>query len=70
MENMYSIELTGKQLCLLMNCIDERMNSNLIITTHTGKSKNSENRTLRALHRYLKNIKSPEKSKRKDDGTL
>jgi len=57
----YMIELTGKQLVLLMNCIDERINSNGMISSHTGKSKSSENRTLRSLQRYMKNIKNPKK---------
>lgn len=61
MDDMYTIELTGKQLCLLMNCIDERINSNGIISQQTGRSKANENRTLRALQRYMKNIKKEQK---------
>lgn len=61
MEITYTVELTGKQICLLMNCIDERINSNGIITQHTGKSKGPENRSLRSLQRYLKHIKDIEK---------
>lgn len=57
METTYTIELTGKQIRLLMNCIDERVNSNGIISQHTGKNKSYENRSLRSLQRYLKNIK-------------
>ena len=58
MENTYTIELTGKQICLLMNCIDERINSNNLSSSPTGKSKGCENRSLRALQRYMKNIKN------------
>lgn len=72
MENTYTIELTGKQLCLLMNCIDERINSNNQISSHTGKSKGCENRSLRSLQRYMRNIKNKDKenkSKKNNHGT-
>lgn len=75
MDQIYTLELTGKQLCLLMNCIDERVNSNNIISQHTGKSRSNENRSLRSLQRYMKNLKKEAKIlKRKDEensgGTL
>lgn len=55
--NTYTLDLTGKQLVMLMNCIDERINSNNIIGSSTRTNKSSENRSLRSLQRYMRNIK-------------
>lgn len=65
MENTYQIELTGKQLILLCNCIDERINSNNLIKNATQKNQQRENRSLRSLQRYFTNIKHPDKEKKK-----
>lgn len=67
MDQMYTLELTGKQLCLLMNCIDERVNSNNMISQHTGKSRSNENRSLRSLYRYMKNLKKEQKILKTND---
>lgn len=56
----YTVELTGKQIAMICNCIDERINSNHQISKYTGKSSNSENRSLLGLQRYLRNIKKLE----------
>lgn len=61
MDKIYTIELTGKQLRLLCNCIDERLNSNRMIASATKKNNSGENRSLKSLQRYFKNIKNNQK---------
>lgn len=56
----YIVELTGKQIAMLCNCIDERITSNTQISHYTGRSKSSENRSLLGLQRYLKHVKTLE----------
>lgn len=57
MNEVYTIELTGKEIALLCDCITERINSNDQISKYTNKNLSHKNRSLRGLHRYLRNIK-------------
>lgn len=57
MKNSYTVELTGKQIALLCNCIDERIKSNNQISKYTNQNLYHKNRTLLGLQRYLRNIK-------------